>query len=88
MTKKGNTMNRMAAVKAMLHKYNDLYSNTSYYREHVVFSRWGADLKEMAATVDKARKESHGSYADAIEMAQINIEGAVFVNGVNCGYIV
>lgn len=81
-------MNRMAAMKAMLRKYNDLYSNTSYYREHVVFSRWGADLKEMAATVDKARKVGSKNYAHAIEIASINIEGAVFVNGINCGYIV
>lgn len=81
-------MSRMDAIEAMLHKYNDTYSNTRYYREYILGSPWGADLKEMAATVDKARRVGGKNYAYAIEVAQINIEGVVFVNGVNCGYIV
>ena len=81
-------MNRLGAIKAMLHKYNAAYGGTRYYREEIVGSRWGADLKEAAATVEKARRACGGHYADAVETARINIEGVVFVNGVNCGYIV
>lgn len=76
-------MTRKDAIQAMLSKYNDSYSTTRYYREHLA---WNTTVKQMAETVNNARKVG-GSFAKAIELANINAEGIVYVNGINCGRI-
>ena len=78
-------MNRMTAIRAMLHKYNELHGKAHQLNHDLA---WGVkDLAEMAATVDKAREVCGKRYADAVEAAVINYQGAVFVNGKFCGYI-
>lgn len=78
-------MSRMQAIKAMLDKYNQAHGKGHQLNHDLAWQV--KDLAEMAATVDKARKVCGSRYADAIEAAVINYQGAVFVNGTFCGYI-
>jgi hypothetical protein len=76
-------MTRKHAASELLRKYNEQYSNTRYYKNHLT---WSVTVREMLQTAQNAH-DAAGTFEKAIECAEINIFGCVFVNGINCGRI-